>query len=230
MARKTSPLLLEDYPLIVLPKLAVLLGSSDAAIVLQQIQYWLNENEKHGRNFYDGRYWTYNSIAEWREGNFPWLSESTIKRIMKKLRSLGVVIVGNYNKVGFDKTNWYSIDYDALNQFIASGQTDTTIGSIWHDEEASLTLPIPETTTETTSESNNKSISGKLTTDKQSKEVRLLYGLATQLGIDLDNDEINRLASLLPKITEQHGKEAPAVIKEYLETWKSPHHSHTDKG
>lgn len=72
---------------------------------------------------------------------------------------------------------------------------------------------------------SSKSIPGKLTTNKQSKEVRLLYGLATQLGIDLDNDEINRLASLLPKITEQHGKEAPAVIKEYL-----THLSHTDKG
>lgn len=56
-------------------------------------------------------------------------------------------------------------------------------------------------------------------TFKQSKEVRLVHGLATQLGINLDKDEVDRVASLLPGLTKHHGKKSLAVIKDYLVIW-----------
>ena len=84
------------------------------AIVLQQVHYWLNINRKSGRNYIDGRYWTYNSLPNWHEQNFSFWSFSTTKRVFARLAKLGYFITGNYNKDCRDKTLWYSIDYEKL--------------------------------------------------------------------------------------------------------------------
>lgn len=106
-----SKLLINENPLQVLPSLAVK-TSLNEAIVLQQIHYWLEKSE----HIHDGRKWVYNSIDNWCE-QFPFFSKSTVDRTFKSLCDRGLLIKGNYNKSKFDKTNWYSIDYDRLGQF-----------------------------------------------------------------------------------------------------------------
>ena len=71
---KSSKLLIDDYPLQVLPKLAVAIGLNEA-IFLQQVHYWLQKNTKHVRN---GKIWCYNAYKDWKRDNFPFWSESTI--------------------------------------------------------------------------------------------------------------------------------------------------------
>ena len=149
-----SRLLINESPLQVLPSLAMAIGLNEA-IILQQIHYWVSGGKSHER---DGHLWIYNSLPQWGE-NFPWWSESTIKRALHNLREKGLLIVANFNKAGFDKTLWYRIDYEALAEIETSqsvtrrsGQSDLTSGSSWPDEKVSLTRPIPKTTTETTTE------------------------------------------------------------------------------
>ncbi|HHW5040793.1 TPA: conserved phage C-terminal domain-containing protein [Staphylococcus aureus] len=148
-----NKLLIDDYPIQVLPKLAELIGLNEA-IVLQQMHYWLNRSNHD----YDGKLWIYNSYPKWIE-QFPFWSESTIKRAITSLEKQGLLHVGNYNKAGFDRTKWYSINYFTLNQLVtrASGQNDPTMRSKWSDDEVKMNRPIPETTPETSSEttSNN---------------------------------------------------------------------------
>ncbi|HHW5024037.1 TPA: DnaD domain protein [Staphylococcus aureus] len=124
-----NKLLIDDYPIQVLPKLAELIGLNEA-IVLQQIHYWLN-NSKHK---YDGKTWIFNSYPKWIE-QFPFWSESTIKRTITSLEKQNLLYVGNYNKAGFDRTKWYSINYFELDILVtrASGQNDPTMRSKWHD-------------------------------------------------------------------------------------------------
>ena len=105
-----SKLLINENPLQVLPSLAVK-TSLNEAIVLQQIHYWLEKSE----HIHDGRKWVYNSIDNWC-AQFPFFSKSTVDRTFKSLCDRGLLIKGNYNKSKFDKTNWYSIDYDKLSQ------------------------------------------------------------------------------------------------------------------
>jgi hypothetical protein len=105
-------LLIDDYPLIILPTLATKIGLSEA-IVLQQIHYWLCINEKLSQNFEDGKYWTFNTYTELQK-QFPFWNEKTIRRIIANLKSNGYILVGNYNKYKYDRTNWYSIDYSKL--------------------------------------------------------------------------------------------------------------------
>lgn len=107
-----SNLLLDEEPMILIPRLAAILGGSDRAVILQQLHYWLNKSGKQ----IDGRYWVYNTIAEWHE-QFYWIkSAKTISNHLKKLEEMGIILTGNYNKMGFDRTKWYTINYDRLHE------------------------------------------------------------------------------------------------------------------
>ena len=123
-----SKLITNEEPVMVIsPKLAVLLGDADKAIILQQIDYWLD----HSNNIRDGHKWVYNSVADWKR-HFPWISTSTITRKLKSLEDQGLLITGNYNKRKFDKTKWYRIDYDEFKKIEkAFSQNDQTIMSFW---------------------------------------------------------------------------------------------------
>ncbi|MEJ7534946.1 DnaD domain protein [Staphylococcus hominis] len=101
-------LLIDDYPILVLPKLATEIGLNEA-IVLQQMHYWINKSN----HIHDNKRWIYNSYKEW-EQHFPFWSNATIRRTISSLEKQELVLVGNYNKAGFDKTKWYSINYSKL--------------------------------------------------------------------------------------------------------------------
>ena len=104
-------LLFDERPLVILPSLAVALGDLDEAAILQQIHYWTQKN----MNVVDGYSWVYNSMDEWQK-QFPWLSKRSLDRKFKKLKDKNLLIIGNYNKKKFDKTNWYRINYEELNK------------------------------------------------------------------------------------------------------------------
>ncbi|MFM9414361.1 hypothetical protein ACKQTC_08275 [Peptococcus simiae] len=105
--------LFDEPPLIINYTLAKIIGPREAAFV-QKVQYWVNENRKRGRNYRDGKYWTYNSIQAWHEHCFACYSVDTVKRTFAKLRKMGLLIVGNYNKDPRDRTNWYTVNEEKL--------------------------------------------------------------------------------------------------------------------
>lgn len=117
-----SNLLFDERPLVIQPTLARMLGSLDEAVILQQIHYWLVRST----NVNDGYKWVYNSMTEWHK-QFSWLAIATLKRKFKSLEDKGLLITGNYNKAKFDKTKWYRINYDALDEMKQRlYQNDTT--------------------------------------------------------------------------------------------------------
>ncbi|WP_411503460.1 DnaD domain-containing protein [Brevibacillus centrosporus] len=154
-----SKLLLDDQPLFVLPSLAKVIGLNES-IFLQQLHYWL---ERSAHNI-DGRKWVYNTIQKWQE-QFPFWGYNTIRRIVEKLEKGGVILTGNYNQSKIDKTTWYSIDYEKLDELTRaqSGQIDcensqstAQVGQMESpdrvDGEPNVGKAIPEITTEITTE------------------------------------------------------------------------------
>ncbi len=108
-----SKLLINEYPLQLLPTLAVWVGLNEA-IALQQLHYWL-ENHKVGETFTDGRKYVRNTLGEWRSQNFPWWSIGVIRRTFNNLVNDGLVLeTHELNKHGYDKTKWYAIHYENL--------------------------------------------------------------------------------------------------------------------
>ena len=158
-----SNLLLDDRPLVIQPKLIELLGDPTEAIILQQIHYWLLKN----MNIKDGYSWVYNSVKDWNK-QFKWLSEPTLKRKFKSLEDKGLLITGNYNKAKFDRTKWYRIDYDALDEMIhAKYQNDTTIVSKRYNAR------YQNDTTNTIEYTENNNIDTTTTTD--TTEIKIIY-------------------------------------------------------
>ena len=150
MATNTTKLLLEEHPLIILPRLASKIGLNES-LILQQIHYWLNINEKANNNRYDGYYWVFNSYTQWQE-QFPFWSSKTIERSIKNLEKLKLLIIGNYNTLKIDRTKWYTINYKVLEALEQSpfSQIGVTNTADWVDHLVKLGLPLPKTTTKTT--------------------------------------------------------------------------------
>lgn len=149
-----NKLLIDDYPIQVLPKLAVEIGLNEA-IILQQMHYWLNTSNHK----YDGKKWIYNSYPEWQK-QFPFWSLITIKRAIYSLEKQSLLHIGNYNKAKFDKTKWYSINYQTVEGMIRpSYQNDTTSVSKRDDGVYQNDTTNTRDYTETTTERNRDDVS-----------------------------------------------------------------------
>lgn len=88
----------------------------EPAILLANIRFWLQKNKANNANAFDGFYWTYNSARAFAE-LFPYMSKPSITRYLKTLCDNNVLKAENYNKVGYDRTIWYTIPNEfAINQ------------------------------------------------------------------------------------------------------------------
>ena len=90
------------------PVLAKAFGAC-GALLIQQIHYHCTGKT----NYWDGFYWVYNTTQDWADLLMLW-DERTVRRVLSVLRKEGVVVVGNNNLYGYDKTLWYRIDYECL--------------------------------------------------------------------------------------------------------------------
>lgn len=146
--------LFDEHPILVDRELASVIGLNEA-IVLQQLNYWLHSKSAKQIN---GRLWVYNTYDNWRKDNFPFWSRNTIRRAFDSCIKRGLIITGNFNKAGFDKTKWYSIDIEKLDEVMGSAcaQNGQTSEPKWADgsnqDGHTNTRDYPETT----SENNNK--------------------------------------------------------------------------
>jgi len=100
------------------------------AILVENIAFWINKNMANKSNFNDGKYWTYNSGAAFLQ-LFPYFTSSSISRWLVELENCGVLLSSNYNRLGRDKTKWYTI----LDHKIATiYNLDTTAEAISQNE------------------------------------------------------------------------------------------------
>ncbi|HCD3312157.1 MULTISPECIES: conserved phage C-terminal domain-containing protein [Enterobacter cloacae complex] len=102
-------LLMPSRPIVINPDLAYSIGLNEA-IALQQVNYWLKETTSGLER--DGVRWIYNTTEQWLE-QFPFWSESTLKRTFTRLKNLGVLKVEQLNKSQRDMTNYYTINYES---------------------------------------------------------------------------------------------------------------------
>lgn len=94
------------------PEIAMIYGV-DAAVMIWNLDYWIQKNKANERHFHDGLYWTYNTAQAFTE-LFPFWTAKQITRILAKLEDAGVLHTGNYNPSKYDRTKWYALDYDVL--------------------------------------------------------------------------------------------------------------------
>jgi hypothetical protein len=86
----------------------------ESAILIQGIQIGLQLNKSKPTHIKHGKVWMYNSVREWHE-IYTFMSESTIKRCLRKLHQQKVIEVMQLDSNRMNKTNWYTMT-DALGQ------------------------------------------------------------------------------------------------------------------
>lgn len=79
-----------------------------AAVVFENIAFWVLRNELNNRNFKDGKYWTYNSCRSFSE-HFTCFSQKQIFNALNKLIEANLIVAENYNAIQSDRTKWYTI-------------------------------------------------------------------------------------------------------------------------
>lgn len=122
------------------------------AIIINNLFFWIEKNKANNVNYYDGTYWTYNSIKALNE-LFPYASERKISYALKHLEEEGIIKTGNYNKLAYDRTLWYAFTEKGISilQKCCFHFTKSTNGFYKSDE------PIPDINTDINTDNNNSS-------------------------------------------------------------------------
>lgn len=181
-----SRLLINEPPLQVLPSLAKEIGLNEA-IMLQQMHYWLLKSA----NEFTGVKWFYKTLEEWQT-EFPFWSAMTIRRTLGSLEKQKIIKIGNFNKKKFDKTKWYTIDYQRANRRCVQNEqtmcSDRTDGCVQNEQ--TYTRDYQESTTE----NNNV---------PEEKPLKVVWTEETRHIIDYLNKRAGKKYSVKTKKTAQ---------------------------
>lgn len=163
------------------------------AIIINNLFFWIEKNKANNVSYYDGTYWTYNSIKALNE-LFPYASERKISYALKHLEEEGIIKTGNYNKLAYDRTLWYAFTEKGISilQKCCFHFTKSTNGIYKNDE------PIPDINTDINTDNNNNSSSiekGDTIYDFLEQNFgRTLNGIEIEMIREWDDNELTRYA------------------------------------
>lgn len=132
----------------------------EKAVLLYHISFWVYRNECDGRHRHDGRVWTYQT----QKGIALYFGMWTRDKVGRMLRSLvkdEVLLKGQYNVAGYDRTNWYSVCDEVYGMHCQSSmcssaqsmvQNRTKHSAESHAPLCSSAQPIPDRTTDRTND------------------------------------------------------------------------------
>lgn len=110
MGENMSNMLIPEMPLSYSPTLARELGSTEAAVFLQQLHFWISVSQHH----HDGRTWVYNTQEQCVDLMRGTVSKSTVKRIVKNLKDRELIITLELHNNKWNHTNFFTINYEKL--------------------------------------------------------------------------------------------------------------------
>ena len=148
------------------------------AVLLNHFEYWIELNRANGKNFYDGRFWTFNSMKAFSE-IFPYLTENKIRNALKHLQDEGLILTGNYNKSAYDRTLWYAFS-DLAESILPKWQMDLPERANQFSQKGE---PIPDNNTDNNPNNNTDREKRKRFTPPTVEEVRA-YCQERNNGID----------------------------------------------
>ena len=139
------------------------------AILIHHFQHWIRFNKNTNRNFKDGKWWSYQTLSD-MAAHFPYFTVEDLRGILEylctgkgrkskksELDFAPVLVKGNFNKAGFDRTTWYAfVDEEYfLNNVYEREISQIDKGGLPIGNGRSPT-PIPDTKTDTKDEDEKK--------------------------------------------------------------------------
>ena len=89
-------------------EIATRLNSVEKAVLIENIAFWILKNKSNEKHYHENHYWTYNSANAFAE-LFPYFKAGKIAKMLKSLEDEGILKSGNFNKISYDRTKWYTI-------------------------------------------------------------------------------------------------------------------------
>lgn len=78
-----------------------------AAVIFDNIAFWIEHNRKAGKNEHEGVFWMYTTQSALSE-QFDYLSVKQTRTAIEKLVAAGYLRIGRFNRHGYDRTSWYA--------------------------------------------------------------------------------------------------------------------------
>jgi len=167
----------------------------EKAVLLQHIRFWCVQNEGKDTHEHDGLVYMYQSAQDMHK-HYPYWSRQKISRLLRDMETEGLIKSGNFNKVQYDQTKWYTITLECsdLNNRISK-----------------LEQPIPDTKQDTK-------------TDTMFEECWKLYGRkgtkrqAFRYWQRLSNDDKLAILEAIPRYCDNTNYD----YRKFFEGWINP--------
>lgn len=156
----------------------------EAACVLHNFAFWINKNIADNHNYFEGRYWTYNT-REALSKLFPYMNSLKIYRVIGKLEEEGYILKGNFNKSRMDRTTWYALTEKCINMLVSCGYT-----IIGYSDASYQKCKMQVENVNNASRMNEQTIPDSIT-DSNTKLTNVNYSIATREETDLFEVESN---------------------------------------
>ena len=106
-----------------------------AALIFQNLTFWIKKNAENGTNYHDGKYWTYNPRKQYYL-LFPYLTRGQIDAGFKKLIDGGLIIVGRHDRNKYNRTLWYALTSygESIVRDLSNDSSESTDGETNHNE------------------------------------------------------------------------------------------------
>ena len=125
MRLENSRIVLEqDKCLVLQPEIAKLVGRS-AALLFQQIHYWIASKNVDGIQHH-GKKWVYNTYEGWAE-DLKTVSKTTVNRSIRKLKDFGLITIEQFWAKNGNRTNHYTINYERVGELFPSLSEKPTV-------------------------------------------------------------------------------------------------------
>lgn len=200
------------------------------ALIIAYLRSWLATNANNPIANIAGKTWSFQTLDTWSEKTG--VRRGTIRTHLQALRTNGIVVTGNFNRLGFDRTIWYSLadNYKELilefaeansnNSTDNNDQKDNTTPTVPMDISRQLESPFEssatepdETTIQNTNEEINETINEVTRQIDQSIELEnefiklhLAVGdFLESINPSIDSDEKLDYANLIQKIIDKYG-------------------------
>lgn len=85
----------------------------EKAIIMCNLEFWLDWSKANNRNVHEGYHWTFNSASAFAS-LFPYWTANKIQKTLKRMEDDGLIITGSFNKKGYDRTKWYTTSEYAI--------------------------------------------------------------------------------------------------------------------
>jgi len=205
---QTCKLLSNDTVLLSQPKLIEEFGRAGAHF-LSQLHYWLQHSENLGV-VENGVRWIYNSAKDWADQLR--LNDKHVQRIVSKLKNIGVIQVRQLSPNRYNRTNYYSINYEVLEQLFeldAPRTAETFItAKCGNAPSQNAAMNIQRLPYKDFNKSEETSAYAKASADKQVKDLNLKI---KKTETEFESNELNSRPTA-PVVTVQ--QEGPALVVE----------------